>query len=136
MGSPPKPGFGSNSLAPFPGPGARLGQPAVSPDPVFSPQDSSSDGEHRSPSPSVRPLQNGRNTNNGSHFPGSGVRENGNHNRQVSSESASSPYGGINRFAGCSQTPQKVEVFHGSLAAHLSTILLSEDEKAVVASAQ
>ena len=55
--------------------------------------------------------------------------------RHLSSTSSSSSLG-LNRFAGCSQPPAKVEAFHGSLAAHLSTILLSDDAAAVISSAQ
>ena len=130
-------------IAPFPGPRSGTSpeshsQINMSPDPVFSPHDtnSSSDGECKSTNsgtPTPDPEENGFSNLD---FPdSSGRRQNGNVRRPVSYVSSSSSEG-LNRFAGCTETPAKVEALHSSLAAHLSTILHSEDEAATVASAQ
>ncbi len=136
----------THPIAPFPGPGhtstgtSLPAEPdAPSPDSVFSPQDSYSSGSDyksatsRSPSCSPPPVdadlkwtfsEGGRDR-----------REDRKKPRGVIRSSSLSDLQGVNRFAGCSQPPAKVEAFHGSLAAHLSTILLGNDSTAIISAA-
>ena len=123
---------------PFPGPGNRkvslsgCRQTSVesqtSPDSVFSHQDSCS---------SVSPHQEGGHDLSYD-IPDHGEgREKRNGVSKCNESSVSSIDSiGLNRFAGCAQPPAKVEAFHGSLATHLSTILLSDNTVNVISSAQ
>ncbi len=144
-------------VAPLPGPSNRANsrssiqastESQTYPDSVFSPQGSCSSGSDyksvtsRSPSRSPPPVDDDCSSLDWAspeQRPGDlreGAMSNGVSNQKRLPHSSSSDSLGLNRFAGCSQPPAKVEAFHGSLAAHLSTILLGNDASSIVSSAQ
>ena len=152
----PFPGPGSRSIA-VPD-GGRPGG-ALTPDSVFAHQDSGSDGDYKSansrtptPEGSSSPPELERATSdpqsvvqveiditdaNGQQRPSDIPR--GRKNNQTVDKvdnRDNQELNGVGEGTGLGCDLSKIEAFHDSLASHLSTILLSEDSSAVVASAQ